>query len=152
MDDVELRNKLIQLSELGVIKQKVKFLKECPAETLITIQKKYEADQLRETNEFITRKVMENASSLLCWVDLVKKKYEADLSNELEENTLLRKDVEKIVESISPYFPLLGLVTGGVSVGKFAVKSRLEGEEEHNKRSPPGAEHDPAREEGEQKE
>ena len=56
MDDVQLRNELIKLSEPGVIKQKVKFLKECAEETLRAILQKYEADQLRETSEFITKK------------------------------------------------------------------------------------------------
>ena len=144
MDDVEFRNELIKLSELGAIKQKVKFLKECPEETLRAILQKYEADQLRETNEFITKKIMDNASSFLCWIELVKSKFEIDLSNELLENTLLKKDIEKVVSNISPYLPLLGLISGGVSVGKFAVKSRLEGEEDQNKNNPPSEETDPS--------
>ena len=104
--DNELRQKVIELSELAEIKQKRKFLEKASEEVISAIWKKYEADKLKEVNELATKTVLEQVSNILCWFGIVRKRYELDLSQDLESNKLLKNDVEKVVGMITPYLPL----------------------------------------------
>ena len=134
--DSELRQKVIELSELGEIKQKRKFLEKASEETIAAIWNKYEAEKLKEVNELATKTVLEQVSSVLCWLNIVKEKYQMDLSQDLESNKLLKADIEKIVGMITPFLPFVGFATGGLTVGKYVAMGCLEEEEEPSKSTP----------------
>ena len=48
------------------------------------------------------------------------------LEKDLEGNELFKRDVKNILCLITPYIPFVGLVCGGVSVGKHITKKRSE--------------------------
>ena len=152
MDNHDLRQKVIELSELGAIKQKRKFLEKAYHEALRAIWDKHEADQLKEVNELATETILKQTSNILCWFNIVKKKYETDLAEDLESNKLLRKDIEKIVSIVTPYLPYVGLATGGLTFGRYAAQSHITKEEEQDTNTPPQQNNDPSPQEDEQKE
>ena len=46
------------------------------------------------------------------------------MEKELQNNKLLRKDVKSVVERLTPVLPYLGILSGGVIVGKHVVKHK----------------------------
>ena len=149
MEGHNLRQKVIELSELGAIKQKRKFLEKASEEALRAILEKYEADQLKEVNELATETILKQTSNILCWFEIVKKRYESDLAKNLESNTLLRADIEKIVGMVTPFLPFVGLAMGGLTVGRYAVQSHITGEEGQDTNTPPQQDNDPSPQEDE---
>ena len=91
----QVRQKLLELSELGVIKQKKKFLKEANNETILLLMEQYNQKQLEETNKALSEMLLNGAADLLCQFEVVKEKYKKDLEGDLNSNTLLKKDLEK---------------------------------------------------------
>ena len=153
MNNRVLRQELIKLSELGEIKQKRKFLEKAPEGTLVAILEKYETEKIKEVNEVATEQVLTHMSSILCWFNVVKKRYESNLKEDLEKNKLLRNDIEKIVGiMVTPFLPFVGLATGGVTVGRYALQSHMTKEEEQDTHIPPSQDNDPLPSEDEQKE
>ena len=110
---------------------------------------KVRGGQAQSVNELATKTVLEQVSNILCWFNIVKKKYELVLSQDLKSNKLLKNDVE-----ITPYLPFVGLATGGMTVGKYMAKGYIDGEEEEepSKGTPPKPDNDSSTEENDQKE
>ena len=46
------------------------------------------------------------------------------LARELQRDELLKRDVMRVVEAIAPYVPLLGLVSGGVTVASHVFNRK----------------------------
>ena len=40
------------------------------------------------------------------------------------KDKLLKRDVKSVVEKLSPYLPYLGILSGGVTVGKHIIKKQ----------------------------
>ena len=73
MENHELRQKVIELSELGAIKQKRKFLEKASDDAIRSIWEKYELEKLKEVNELATETILKQTSNILCWFEVVKK-------------------------------------------------------------------------------
>ena len=56
--------------------------------------------------------------------ELVKSK--CDLEEDLAKNELMKNDVKKIVGYITPLVPYIGLISGGITVGKHVIIKRTE--------------------------
>ena len=47
-----------------------------------------------------------------------------ELDKELRRDKLLRRDVKSIIERFTPFLPFLGIISGGVTVGKHVIKHK----------------------------
>ena len=47
-----------------------------------------------------------------------------NMEDELKRDKLLKRGVERLVSSITPYIPYLGLLSGGITVGKHVSKEQ----------------------------
>ena len=47
------------------------------------------------------------------------------LEKYLAKNELFKRDVKKIIGYLTPYIPMVGLVSGGVTIGTHVVEKKL---------------------------
>ena len=134
-EDVERkRAELIKLSENGEIEQSVKVIRKASEKTINKIYTEYEAKQADKPNSFLTDMLISRFSDLLGGLDAIESSEE--LGKELRADKLLRRDVKSIVERFTPFLPFLGIISGGVTVGKHVIKHKSfdkndNGEEPH---------------------
>ena len=120
-EDVERkRAELIKLSEDGEIEQSVKVIRKASEKTINKIYAQYEAKQADKANSFLTDMLISRFSDLLGGLDAIESSEE--LGKELRADKLLRRDVKSIVERFTPFLPFLGIISGGVTVGKHVIK------------------------------
>ena len=55
-------------------------------------------------------------------MELVRDQY--SLENDLVKNDLLQKDIKKIVSYVTPYVPLIEIISGGVTVGAHVFEKK----------------------------
>ena len=71
---------------------------------------------MQKANEFLTEQLISKFADALGGLDAIEKP--EVLSDELRKNDLLKSDVIKVVENISPYIPFSGLLSGGITTGR----------------------------------
>ena len=116
------RNELLQLSEDGEIKQSVASWKKASGKVILKIYAEYERLQAEKANMFLTDLLISKFADLLGGLEAIESADE--LEKDLAKDKLLKRDVKNIVEKITPYLPCLGLVSGGITVGKHVVKKK----------------------------
>ena len=126
-DTVNYREEILRLIAEGKIKHTTKYVEKASDETLEKIYKGYIAKQLDETNEQITSTLISQLSERLTSLELVKDG--EDLKGELEGNEIFKRDVKNILCYVTPYIPLIGLVCGGICLGKHILRKRASKEE-----------------------
>ena len=47
------------------------------------------------------------------------------LEKDLAKNELFKQDVEKIIGYLTPYIPMVGLISGGITVGAHVADKKL---------------------------
>ena len=119
----ELRSVLLKLAEDGGIKYTTKYIKKASEKTLESIYKEYERQQLDETNDQLADILITKFSELMKALEAVEDK--EGMEKELCENKLLKKDLKRIVGYVTPYIPLVGILSGGVTVGKHVLSSKI---------------------------
>ena len=77
---------------------------------------------MQKANEFITDQLISTFADILGGLDAIEKP--EVLSEELRKDDLLKSDVIKIVEMISPYIPCLGFLSGGITIGKHIYEHK----------------------------
>ena len=118
----DLREKLLKLVDAGEIKYASKYIKKASEKTLENIYKDYERQRLENTNNQLADVIITKFSELMEALDAVK---DAEgMKKELEENDLLRKEIKNLVSYITPYIPLIGILSGGITVGKHVISTR----------------------------
>ena len=122
------RNELLRLSEDGEIPQSVASLKKASGKVVLKIYAEYERQQAEKANAFLTDLLVSKFADLLGGLEAIESN--AELEKELSKDKLLRRDVKFLVEKVTPYLPCLGLVSGGITVGKHVVKKKYHGKEE----------------------
>ena len=129
-EDVEKkRAELIKLSEDEEIEQSVKVIRKASEKTINKIYAEYEAKQADKANSFLADMIISKFSDLLGGLDAIESSEELD--KELRTDKLLRRDVKSIVERFTPFLPFLGILSGGITVGKHVFKHRTGGDEEN---------------------
>ena len=58
--------------------------------------------------------------SNLGWV-----KDNVSLENDLAKNELFKRDVKKMIGYLTPYIPMAGLLSGGITVGAHVVDKKI---------------------------
>ena len=122
------RGELLQLSEDGEIKQSTTQLKKASGKVISRIYAEYERQQAEKANVFLTDLLISKFSDLLGGLDAIESADE--LEKDLSIDKLLKRDVKNLVEKLTPFLPYLGLVSGGITVGKHVVKKKYSKEEE----------------------
>ena len=121
------RETLLRLAESGDIDKSVAYIKKASKKIVDKLYEEHERKQLRRTNEFITDAIISKFSETLGGLDAIESPEE--LAKELEKDELLKRDVYRVVETVSPYIPLVGFFTGGITTIKHVNKHKVESEE-----------------------
>ena len=119
---VNYREEILRLVSEGKIKHTTKYVEKQSDERLEKIYKNYIARQLDETNEQITKTLIDQLSELLTSLEMVEEKEE--LKDDLQNNELFKRDVKNILSYVTPYVPLIGLACGAICLGKHMLKTR----------------------------
>ena len=62
-------------------------------------------------------------SELMVNLELVEDN--VSLENDLAKNELFKRDVKKIIGYLTPYIPMAGLLSGGITVGAHVADKKL---------------------------
>ena len=119
----DLRESLLKLADAGEIKYTTKYIKKASEKTLENINKDYERQQLENTNNQLADVIITKFSELMEALDAVKDS--EGMKKELEENDLLRKDIKNLISYVTPYIPFIGLLSGGITIGKHVISSKV---------------------------
>ena len=98
------------MSKDGEIDQSLKYIEKASSKVLNKLYCQYEQKRLEKANKFITDILISKLSGLLAGLDAIDSVEKKDKH--------LRRDVENLVSSITPYLPYLGFLSGGITVGK----------------------------------
>ena len=122
------RIELFLLSEDEEIPQSVAQLKKASGKQVMKIYAEYERQQTEKANAFLTDLLISKFSDLLGGLEAIESSDE--LEKDLSKDKLLRRDVKFLVEKVTPFLPYLGILSGGITVGKHVVKKKYQGKEE----------------------
>ena len=109
------REELLRLVAEKKIKHTAKYIENATEETLKKIYEDYQSKELDEVNEKVTDVLITKFSELMVKLDLVKDN--VSLEDDLGKNELFKRDVKRMIGYLTPYVPLVGLVSGGITVG-----------------------------------
>ena len=127
-EQTSYREDLLRLvAELNIITEKIKhtakYIENATEETLKKIYNEYQRQELDEVNDKVTGVLITKISELMMKLDLVKDN--VSLEDDLGKNELFKRDVKRIVGYLTPYVPLVGLVSGGITVGAHVADKKL---------------------------
>ena len=74
-------------------------------------------------NEKVTGVLITKLFDLMVKLDLVKDN--VSLEDDLSKNELFKRDVKMIIGYLTPYVHLVGLVSGGITVGAHVADKKL---------------------------
>ena len=128
-DSQFLRSELITLAEKREIKHSIAYIKKASYSTLEKIKGEYERKQLQETNEYLSKTLMEKLSEFMEGVNMIDDA--KSMEEELLHNKMVKRDLKNILGYVTPYIPLIGLVCGISIVGKHMYNKKTETNEEN---------------------
>ena len=117
------KEELLRLAIEKKIKHTAKYIENATEETLKKIYEDYQRQELDEVNEKVTSVLITKLSELMVNLDLVKDN--VSLEDDLAKNELFKRDVKRIISYLTPYVPLVGLVSGGITVGAHVAHKKL---------------------------
>ena len=123
-----LRSELITLAEKGEIKQSVGYIKKANHSALEKIKAEYKRNQLQETNEYLSKTLMEKLSEFMEGANIIDDA--KSMEEELLHNKMVKRDLKSILGYVTPYIPLIGLVCGISMVGKHMYNRKTDPTEE----------------------
>ena len=78
--------------------------------------------EAEKANIFLTDLLISKLADLLGGLEAIESADE--LEKDLEKDKLLKRDVKLLGERVTPYLPCLGLISGGITVGKHVIKKK----------------------------
>ena len=121
-ETVNYREEVLRLVAEGKIKHTTKYVEKASDEAVEKIYKNYLTKQLDETNDHIADTLIKQLSELMTSLELVDDG--ESLGKDLENNELFKRDVKNILCHITPHIPFVGLVCGGICLGKHVMRRR----------------------------
>ena len=118
--EIACKEELLRLVAEKKIKHTIKYIENATDETLKKIYDEYKHQELDEVNEKVTDVLITKLSELMVNLELVKDN--VSLENDLAKNELFKRDVKKIIRYLTPYIPMVGLLSGGITVGAHFKK------------------------------
>ena len=82
-------------------------------------------------NEKVTDVPLTKFSELMVNLDLVKDN--VSLEKDLAKNELFKREVKRIIGYLTPYVPMVGLISGGITVGAHVADKKFNPKEEEGK-------------------
>ena len=122
-EQTSYREELLRLVAEKKIKHTSKYIENATEEMLKKIYDDYKRQELDEVNDKVTGVLITKISELMMKLDLVKDN--VSLEDDLGKNELFKRDVKMIVGYLTPYVPLVGLVSGGITVGAHVADKKL---------------------------
>ena len=113
---------LLSLSEKGKINYAPKYIQKANRDALEKIKRRYVRKQLELTNESISNMVISKFADALEHFEMIDSSPE--LGQELNENQMFKEEVKNLVEDLTPHIPRVGLMCGGLIVGKHVINKR----------------------------
>ena len=120
---VNYKEELLRLAAEKKIKHTEKYIQKASYETLEKIYHEYRRQELDEVNEQITSMLITKFSELMKSLEAVNDN--VSLENDLASNELFKRDVKKIIGVVTPYIPLVGIISGGVTIGAHVVDKKV---------------------------
>ena len=117
------KEELLRLVAEKKTKHSVKYIEKATDETLKKIYDDYQRQELDEVNGQVTDLIISKLSELMENLELVKDN--ESLEKDLSKNELFKRDVKKIIEYLTHYIPLIGLVSGSVTLGAHVADKKL---------------------------
>ena len=117
-----VRAELITLAEKHEIKHSVAYIKKASQGALEKIKGDYERKQLEETNDYLSETLMGKLSEFMEATNMIDDA--KSMEEELVHNKMVKRDLKNILEHITPYIPLIGLVCGVTIVGKHVYNKK----------------------------
>ena len=117
------RNELLLLSEDGEISQSVASLKKASGKQILKLYAEYERIQAEKVNVFLTDLLISKFSDLLGGLEAIE-------SSDALEKDLIKDKLLRTPLLMTPFLPYIGLLSGGVTVGKHVVKKKYAEEKE----------------------
>ena len=97
------------------------------------IYEDYQRQELDEVNEKVTGILLTKFSELMVNLELVKDN--VSLEDDLAKNELFKRDVKRIIGYLTAYVPMVGLISGEITVGAHVADEKLNSKEEPEKTS-----------------
>ena len=91
----------------------------------------YQRQELDEVNEKVTDLLLTKFSELMANLELVKDN--VSLEDDLAKNELFKRDVKRIIGYLTPYVPMVGLISGGITVSAHVADKKFNSKEEPEK-------------------
>ena len=133
MEEPMYKEELLRLVAEKKIKHTAKYIENATDEVLKKIYEDYQRQELDEVNEKVTDVLITILSELMVNLELVKDN--VSLEDDLAKNELFKRDVKRIIGYLTPYVPMVGLVSGGITVGAHVADKKLNPKEEPEKTS-----------------
>ena len=122
------KEELLRLVAEKKIKHTAKYIENATDEVLKKNYEDYKRQELDEVNEKVTGVLITKLSELMVNLDLVKDN--VSLEDDLAKNELFKRDVKRIIGYLTPYVPMVGLISGGITVGAHVADKKFTQEEE----------------------
>ena len=110
------RNILLKLAEDDDLDKSVAYIKKASPKAINKLYTNHERKRMHKDNEFLTDLLISRLSNTLGGLDAIESSEE--LSKKLKNDELLKRDVFSLVERITPYIPLRGILSGGITTAK----------------------------------
>ena len=119
-----LREELLKLSDDGELERTPAAIKKASEKTLRKWHAEVEKKRERKANEFLTDLLLSKFAGVLGGLQAIED--EKVLTQELQRDELLKRDVMRLVAAISPYVPLIGLLSGGVTLATHVMNKKTD--------------------------
>ena len=123
-DNENVKLILIQLAEAGEIPQSVRYIEKANNKVIRKIYAKYQMMEQDKNNAILSDVLITKFSELMGMLNTVPSG--ELLAAELREDKLLQRDIKKVVGFIAPFIPFIGVITGGVTLGKHVMQHQRE--------------------------
>ena len=124
----EYKEELLRLVAKKKIKHTAKYIENATEEMLKKIYEDYQSKELDEVNEKVTDVHITKLPELMVNLDLLKDN--VSLEDDLSKNELFKRNVKRIIGYLTPYVPMVGLVSGGIMVSAHVANKKLNSKEE----------------------
>ena len=118
------KEELLRLIAEKKIKYTVKYIEKATDKTLKKICH-YQKQELDQVNGQVTGLIISKMLELMENLEWVKDNI--SLEKDLDKNELFKRDVKKIIDYLTPYIPMVRLISGGVTIGAHVADKKLNG-------------------------
>ena len=131
----QVKEKLLKLSEKGLISKTSFQIKKMNEQNCRIELERYEQKLVAETAEKIKGIIFDGVSKALSYMEVIDEADSQKFEEELKTNHYLQEEVVNISKGIAPWIPYIGLTLAGISVGKFAYTRYLRHRDEANRKA-----------------